>query len=825
MAHSPDQRESAILVDLPDLRSLVELKDWALTPLGARENWPQSLGTATDIVLDSPLAMTVLWGPDLIQIYNDAAAVITGARHPRGLGQPTRDCWPEVWEFNAPIYAKVMTGTACSFPGQVLTLERNGTLEDAWFDLTYSPLRDEYGAMAGVLVTVVETTAQTLKDRDLAAEAERLRHADAEFLRRVLASSNDCLKVLDLDGKLRFMNEGGQRLMEVADFDAIKGCTWVDVWEGQAKIDAEAAIAVARGGANGRFQGAANTMAGKPKWWDVQITPMLGSDGQPEKLLWVSRDISDQKVAELALRGENAQLERDAAKRTVERDRVWGNSRDILVVADTHGTFQAVNPAWTRILGYTAAETVGQNFLSFVWPDDNETTQCAVNATVGGETLEGFENRYRHKDGTMRWLSWQAHMEDGDIYGYARDVTADKAHAAELLQVESHLRQAQKLEAVGQLTGGIAHDFNNMLQGVLGGLEIVQLRLEAGRYDDIHLFIDGARQSAERAAALTKRLLAFSRSQSLCVEAIDARVLTLNLQGLLRQTLKENVDLQLIFQPDLWPLQADDSQLENALLNLAINARDAMPEGGRLTISATNITVLENDAGRSRELAPGDYVSITVTDTGEGMPQNVIDRAFDPFFTTKLIGEGTGLGLSMIFGFAKQSHGNVSIESEVGKGTKFTLCLPRAFGPIPTKTARATPSTPAARSGEHILVVDDEEVVRLVMTDALSDLGYQFEQALDGDAALHILRSERRIDLMISDVGLPGINGRQLSEMARQLRPDLKILFVTGYAAAAGIEGGLDDRTDLLCKPFTIATFSAKVRFMLDETAPCLQPA
>jgi PAS domain S-box-containing protein len=690
------------------------------------------------------------------------------------------------------------------------------TAEERFVDFIYEPVIDEAGKVTGVFTQGHDVTEAYM--------ARQQQHADAEFLRLVLSSSNDCIKVLDLDANLIFMNEGGQLIMEVGDFAAIKGHPWMNVWHGQGNIDAKAAIEAARAGKAGRFQGCANTMAGTPKWWDVQVTPIRGSSGVPEKLLCVSRDISGQKSAELALRGVNADLERNVTERTLERDRVWSNSRDILVVADASGMFKAVNPAWTKTLGYEAAETVGRSFRDFVWPEDTETTQRAVDATASGIDLSKFKNRYRHRDGTQRWLSWQTSVEDGAIYGYARDITDDKLREAELLVVEAQLRQAQKMEAVGQLTGGIAHDFNNMLMGVLGGLELVQRRIATGRYDDVDRFIEAARQSGERAAGLTKRLLAFSRSQSLRVEALDADALTRGMVSLLEQTLGESIALSLKAPAALWPVEADASQLENALLNLCINARDAMPDGGTLTIELENVSVTERDRSRSKDLAPGDYVRLVVGDTGTGMPQKVIDRAFDPFFTTKLIGEGTGLGLSMIFGFAKQSKGHVAIASTVGHGTKVSLFLPRASTEV-LATTRTIEASSHAVTGETVLVVDDEATVRLVMTDVLTGLGYHFVEAPDGDRALAILRSGQKVDLLVTDVGLPGINGRQLSEMARQLRPGLGILFVTGYAAAANIQGGLNDGTDLLCKPFTLDDFAEKVRSMLADAERRILPA
>lgn len=284
--------------------------------------------------------------------------------------------------------------------------------------------------------------------------------------------------------------------------------------------------------------------------------------------------------------------------------------------------------------------------------------------------------------------------------------------------------------------------------------------------------------------------------------------------GLLKQTLGENVVVTLAFPADPWPIEADAGQLENALLNLAINTRDAMPAGGKLTITTTNVSFTQRD-WTSRDLAPGDHVGIAVRDTGVGMPQSVVDRALDPFFTTKRIGEGTGLGLSMIFGFTKQSGGHVSIESEVARGTTVKLYLPRASATVPGRADTVAAMPARARSGETVMVVDDEDLVRLVMTDVPKELDYKHVHAIDGATALPILRSAQKIDLLITDIGLPGMNGRQLSEMARRLRPDLKVLFVTGYAGAAGVHGRLNGATDLLCKPFALNLFSEKVRSML----------
>lgn len=380
---------------------------------------------------------------------------------------------------------------------------------------------------------------------------------------------------------------------------------------------------------------------------------------------------------------------------------------------------------------------------------------------------------------------------------------------------EDKLRQSQKMDAIGQLTGGIAHDFNNLLTGITGSLDLIRRRMDAGRMQDIGRFIDAASTSALRAAALTHRLLAFARRQSLDTRASDVNALVAGMDDLLRRTLGKHA-LEIVLGAGLWPAMIDANQLENAILNLAINARDAMPEGGRLSIETTNVSLDETHAPSNEEVTPGPYVVICVSDTGSGMLPEVIAKAFDPFFTTKAIGQGTGLGLSMIYGFAKQSGGHVRIDSEVGRGTTVKLYLPRAQGSIAVVSDPGRSGTPRG-SGETVLVVEDDTTVRLLITEVLRELGYVHLEASDSHQALPILCSDQRIDMMVSDVGLPGLNGRQLAEIARETRPDLKVLFVTAYASASTIRGDfLAPGMDLLTKPFTLDVLGTKIRQMIE---------
>jgi signal transduction histidine kinase len=387
---------------------------------------------------------------------------------------------------------------------------------------------------------------------------------------------------------------------------------------------------------------------------------------------------------------------------------------------------------------------------------------------------------------------------------------------AQLRHNEEALRQSQKMEAVGQLTGGIAHDFNNMLTGIIGSLELLRRRLARGRTDDLDSLIDLGVTSANRAAGLTHRLLAFSRRQSLDSKAVQMNTLVLSMGELLQRSLNESIQLDMRLNDKLWVAEADPNQLESALLNLVINARDAMPDGGKLVVETSNKVLKREFTEAYSNLEPGDYVMLSVTDNGSGMPQSVINRAFDPFFTTKPIGQGTGLGLSMIYGFSKQSRGHVSIDSEIDEGTTVRLYLPRFRGEELASPAPDVQQLPDALDGETVLIVEDDPAVRVLVCAVLGELGYAFVEAWDADSAVPILNSTQRIDLLISDVGLPGMNGRQLAEVGRQYRPGLKVLFITGYAEHAAVRGGfLDSGMQMITKPFTFDLLTAKVREMI----------
>nr|WP_240202450.1 ATP-binding protein [Pseudomonas sp. ICBG1301] len=400
---------------------------------------------------------------------------------------------------------------------------------------------------------------------------------------------------------------------------------------------------------------------------------------------------------------------------------------------------------------------------------------------------------------------------------------------AQLRHNEDALRQSQKMEAVGQLTGGIAHDFNNMLTGIIGSLEMLRRRVARGKLDDLDSLIDLGVTSANRAASLTHRLLAFSRRQSLDAKPVQINQLVSSMGELLKRSINESIVLDMRLAAGLWTAEADPNQLESALLNLVINARDAMPGGGRLVVETSNRHLDSVFTAAYGTLEPGDYVELSVSDTGCGIPEGLMSRVFDPFFTTKPIGQGTGLGLSMIYGFARQSHGHVTIHSEVDKGTTVSLFLPRFHGEITQAEATDPALLPFAGAEETVLIVEDDPAVRVLVSTVLKELGYAYVEAADAPSALPIIESEQRIDLMISDVGLPGMNGRQLAEIGRQIRPELKVLFITGYAEHAAVRGGfLDPGMQLITKPFTFDMLTAKVREMINirsqqQAAPDLE--
>ncbi|HZH10383.1 MAG TPA: PAS domain-containing protein [Microvirga sp.] len=525
------------------------------------------------------------------------------------------------------------------------------------------------------------------------------------------------------------------------------------------------------------------------------------------------REIVSRRQAEEQLRELNETLELKVEERTRERDRIFQLSTDLFAIAGFDGYLKVINPAWERLLGHSQEDLLSRPFLDLIHPDDRESAVEAVAGLASGRASISFEDRLVRADGSTVTVAWTAVPEGELFYAVGRDVTLERER-------EEQLRQSQKMEAIGQLTGGIAHDFNNLLTGIIGSLDLMQNRMRQGNATDAERFATAAITSANRAAALTHRLLAFSRRQPIDPKPVNANRMVASMEDLLRRTLGESISLEIVTAGGLWLTRCDANQLESALLNLAINARDAMPDGGKLTIETCNAHLDSAYAARQREVRPGQYVCICVTDTGTGMPPDVLSRAFDPFYTTKPIGQGTGLGLSMVYGFARQSDGYAKIYSEVGQGTTIKLYLPRFRGDEGDDEVVENLVTAEHRShdGEVVLVVEDERSVRDLVVEVLKDLGYHPLEAADGPSGLKILEMPGRIDLLVTDVGLPGLNGRQMADAAREKRPDLKVLFMTGYAENAALDRGfLDKGMALITKPFPVHALATRIRMMIED--------
>src|ERR1700686_4652841 len=706
-----------------EMGALTRAHDWSATPLGKPETWPQSLRTALRIVLNTNHPMFIWWGPELIQFYNDAYRQTMGPeRHPSALGQRGRECWAEIWDIIGPQIEQVMSGGGATWhENQLVPVTRHGRLEQVYWTYGYSPI-DEGDRVGGVLVVCRDVT------KDYLAAAE-LREREAELAR---VQQIGRIGGLEVDLRTGFRNRRSPEYLLIHGLPPNAADESHEDWVQRIHPeDREATEKKCRDAVAGDVRDYSvqyriiRPSDGETRWISVKSTIERDENGKAIRLVGAHTGVTEQVVADLALRQSeerfrkladqlvelNATLAQRVEEKTRERDRIWNVSQDLLVVADRNGVWRTVNPAWTKTLGWSEAELLNRTAEWLGNPGRGGLTRTEVNNLIQGNLTVRFESRFRHKDGSYRWLSWTGVPDQDHIYAVARDVTAEKAAAERLKAAEEALVQAQKMEAVGQLTGGIAHDFNNLLTGIVGSLDLLQTRLNQGPTDNVARYINGAMTSANRAAALTHRLLAFARRQPLIPKGVDVNQLVVSLEDLLRRTIGETIDLEITASDGLWWTLCDPNQLESALLNLAINARDAMPDGGKLTISTANAS-LDRVTADTPALSPGDYVCIAVTDTGVGMSAEVAARAFDPFFTTKPIGQGTGLGLSMIYGFARQSNGHVTSHGRLGEVTTVSLYLPRHHGDIAASRASAARMAEHAATDETVLVIEDEPVVR-----------------------------------------------------------------------------------------------------------------
>jgi PAS domain S-box-containing protein len=555
-----------------------------------------------------------------------------------------------------------------------------------------------------------------------------------------------------------------------------------------------------------------------------------------EEILRDNEQNLERKIAERTteLAAANAQLIREAEERELAETRfqhlVEGVVDYALFMLNPNGIVTNWNTGAQRIKGYRASEIVGQHFQRFYTEEDRAAgvpARALETARREGKfEAEGWRLR---KDGTRFWASVVINAirdETGEIIGFAkitRDITERREAQEALMRTQAQLAQSQKMEGIGQLTGGVAHDFNNLLTVVIGNLETIQRQVREASPDPVRLerLADLAMRGARRAEALTQRLLAFSRQQPLNPKPVEISRLVTGMSDLLRRTIGEQIAVETVLAGGVWRTLADPNQLEIAILNLAVNARDAMPQGGRLTIETANVYLDERYASGQTEVTPGQYVMVAISDTGAGMSREIVMRAFEPFFTTKDVGHGTGLGLSQVYGFVKQSGGHVKIYSEVGEGTTVKIYLPRLHAGESAIVEEPQVPVAGVSGSETILAVEDDDDVRAYTSETLRELGYDVLQAANGPAALRVLDEHPEIKLLFTDVGLPGgMNGRKLADAARDKRPDLKVLFTTGYARNAIVhDGRLDPGVQLVPKPFTQAVLATKLRDLLDARA------
>ena len=766
--------------------------------------------------------LIVLDGDRRVAAWNAWAAAAARLPASAALGRRLQDIFPEadLGRLNFAVGEALVSGASSllthSLHGEILPL-----LTRAGRSLIHNISVRAVGEkpFAQCVVQIFDVTVATQRERVL-RQRQNARYA------AVVDHAPDAIMTVDADGLIQTVNPVAAVALGYGPADLLgrpiaalfedQG-RWSGIWDSVVKADAPL----------GPVELVARRKTGAPTYMEVSASRWF-DDSRPFATV-ILRDVNERHAAEAALRRLNETLEERVAVALSERRLLADivEATDALVqVLDPDYRFLAINKAsadeFERVYGIRP--TVGSGLLDLLagHPGEGDGRRALWDRALAGEAFTVVETiGDPAEDGRGYELKFDVLRDPAGqriaAYQFVYDVTERLRREAQLAKVEETLRQSQKMEAIGQLTGGIAHDFNNLLTGIIGAMSLLKRRLAAGRHDDTERYMDAAITSAYRAAALTHRLLAFARRQPLDPKSIDPNRFVRSMEDLLRRTLGEQVQPALDLAPDLWPTRCDPHQLENAVLNLAINARDAMPSGGTLTISTRNAELAQPVLQGHEEIPAGRYVTICVSDTGSGIEPDVLSKVFEPFFTTKPLGQGTGLGLSMIYGFAKQSGGHVRIDSVVGEGTQVTLYLPPHFEPVISDDRKA-PSAFASGSGESVLLVEDDPSVRLLIGEVLRDLGYACVEAIDGQAAAPIIASNAELDLMITDVGLPGMNGRDLADMARRHRPGLPVLFVTGYAEhATGDDRFLEPGMAMITKPFTLDALALKIREMFSR--------
>jgi len=631
-----------------------------------------------------------------------------------------------------------------------------------------------------------------------AASEKNLRTERESLFSAVVESSNDAIITRLLDGTITGWNGAAERLFGFTAAEAVGENIDIIVPPDQRAEASNIVERISRGEPIGLYETSHVHKDGRSIDVSLSVSPIRSGSGKIVGISTAARDITESKRTQKALTQE-----------IEERRRIFDTSNDLILVTDTAGNFIQVSPSVTAILGYDPADMIGHSAVEFIHPDDLENTRSEMRAARRGQNKRNFETRYINNEGKAVALNWTGTWSEPvrRHFFIGRDLTEKQA-------AEAQLRHVQKMDAIGQLTGGVAHDFNNILTVITGTIGILEEAV-AGEPQLVAVtrLID---EAAERGANLTRHLLAFARKQPLQPLEVDVNSLVLEAAKLLHPTLGEHIEITPLLAEDAWTALVDPNQLTTAVLNLALNARDAMPNGGKLALETSNIYLDENYASMHSEVVAGNYVMVAVSDTGTGIPAALLERVFDPFFTTKEVGKGTGLGLSMVFGFVKQSGGHIKIYSEEGHGTSVKIYLPRATG-LNQTAAEALVSADIAGGTEVVLVVEDDSLVRRYVMTQIKSLGYTTLEAANAADALRIIDNAENIDLLFTDVIMPGsMNGRELVDEALKRRPSLKILYTSGYTENAIVHHGrLDSGVLLLAKPYRKSELARMIRLAL----------
>jgi PAS domain S-box-containing protein len=785
-------------------RRVIE-KDWSQTPLGAAASWPDSLRLAVETVLACSFPMAVRWGPQLISIYNDAYAALLGLKHPAALGAPLDQVWPEIaGELGALNLAILHDERPAFFKKMHLwRIQRQGVPEDTRFTASYSPIPEPSApnGIGGILVATLDTTAEYRTDQQLRHLTQKLEDEVLQRTRerdRVWQLSEDLMAVIDFDGAIHSANPAWERMLGWQEHE-LKRMNVADLRHPDDAVAAQVERGRLAGGlAQTRMENRFRHKDGSWRWFSWT----LATEGS---LIYVI--------------GRNITADKHIAQR------VHDSERDFRTLVDAvtdyaifrltpDGTVASWNAGAERAKGYRAHEIIGENFRRFYTPEDQADglpeRALAQAAREGRVEIEGWRVR---KDGTRFWANVvmdAIYDDDGQLSGFAkitRDITERREAQVVLERTQEQLAQAHKMEALGQLTGGIAHDFNNMLMVVGGYSQFLKQRLSEPKDKRA---IDAIEFATSRAESLTRQLLTFSRRQSLNRTTVRLADCFAGFRDILATTAKGNVNLDIAIADGIWPVTIDVNEFEIAIINLIVNARDAMPKGGRLRIAARNETM---EGHNPAEPLRGEFVAIEVIDEGVGIAPEILSKVFDPFFTTKGVNQGTGLGLSQVYGFAHQAGGTVKVASEVGAGTRVTIYLPRAREAV-TGAAEEHGAGPVG-GHETVLLVEDHAEVQAIAATMLEELGYTVITADSATQALDVLDGDDGIDLVLSDIVMPGpLDGIGLAHRIGKDHPGVKVLLTTGYSKEAS-----DPRSPfpVLRKPYQLPAMARAVRHVLDH--------